>query len=269
VRIRGYRTIANLELARGRPRAASAALAELGKLAPAVGIQVSALTLLNPGFPLPRSVSGSLGRKLTLWQPGTAGDSVRRDYLLGLLASRAGDNAAAISRAERLETRAAGRAGLYSSRERTMRQDLALSIRADLAWRAGQFSRALTLLEHRHPDVWYPPEMDVVENELVQLEYPFLNQAYERWMQAELLSRLGRRAEALDWYAALGIYIGEEMAYLTPGRVRMGEIYQQLGDTTAAVEQYARAVRLWSDCDPELRPLVNDLRGRLALLQRR
>jgi len=45
------------------------------------------------------------------------------------------------------------------------------------------------------------------------------------------------------------------MECLTPNRVRMGEIYQQIGDTAAAVEQYARVVRLWSDCDPELRRL--------------
>jgi tetratricopeptide (TPR) repeat protein len=203
-----------------------------------------------------------------MWEPVTAGDSVRRDYLLGLLASRVGDDTAAIAFAGRLEKKAE-RAALDSPKEQTMSGDLALSVRADLAWRAGRQLDAMNLLQRRHPNVWYPPEMDVIESELVQLEFPFLNQAYERWMQAELLSRSGRASEALDWYAGLGIYVGEEMAYLTPSRVRMGEIYQQLGDTAAAVEQYARAVRLWSDCDPELRPLVNEVRGRLARLRRR
>jgi hypothetical protein len=57
------------------------------------------------------------------------------------------------------------------------------------------------------------------------------------------------------------------MAYLPPSRVRMGEIYQQLGDTAGAVEQYARVVRLWSNCEPELRPWLNEIQRKLARLR--
>jgi len=266
VRIRGYRTIANLELARGRPRAAAASLAKLERLVPSVGVQVGALTLLNPGFPLSRPSADLLRRKLGGWEPETPSDSARRDYLLGLLASRAGDDTAASVLAQRLEERANRPAAPESGKARTMWRDLALSIRADLAWRANKFSQALDLLQRRHPSVWSPPEMDGVDNEQVELEYPFLDQAFERWMRADVLGRLGHRSEALDWYAGLGLYLGEELAYLPGSRLRMGEIYQQLGDTTAAVEQYARVVRLWSNCDPELRPLVSDVRERLAML---
>jgi tetratricopeptide (TPR) repeat protein len=266
LRARGYRVTGNLELARGRPRAASAALAKLEQLDPSAGIQVGALTLLNPSFPISRSVAETLRTKLSTWTPPTRPDSARQDYLLGLLASRVGDAATAMRLAQRLVSPAATRAARDSSRDRIRRQDLALSIRADVAWRAGQFSQALSLLEQRHPDVWYPPEMDLVDNERVELEYPFLNQAYERWMRAELLNQLGRSSEALDWYAALGIYPGEEMAYLVPSRLRMGEIYQQLADTAQAVEQYARVVKLWSNSEPELRPRLNQIRSRLAQL---
>ena len=147
-----------------------------------------------------------------------------------------------------------------------MSQDLALTIHADLAWRAGRHLLALDLLGQRHPDVWYPPEMELVDDEVVQLEYPFLNQAYERWMQAELLARVGRSSEALDWYAGLGLYPGEEMGYLTHSRLRMAEIYDQMGESRRAMEQYSRVARLWADCDPELRPLRNEIRRRIARL---
>jgi serine/threonine-protein kinase len=269
VRVRGYRTIANLELARGRPAAASATLAQLERLVPVVGIQVGALTLLNPAFPLSRSVADKWRLKLHAWTPESPADSARQDYLLGLLEGGEGNDAAAIELAERLESRAQAKAAGESPRDRTMRQDFALSIRATLAWRSGRLSDALTLLGRRHPGIWYPPEMDLVSSELVQLEYPFLNQAYERWMQAELLNGLGRNAEAMDWYAGLGMYIGEEMAYLPMSRLRMGEIYEKVGDTAAAIEQYARVLRLWSECDPELRPQMNDVRGRLSRLEAR
>jgi hypothetical protein len=42
-----------------------------------------------------------------------------------------------------------------------------------------------------------------------------------------------------------------------------------VGDTAAAIEQYARVMRLWSECDPELRPQMNDVRGRLSRLEAR
>ena len=174
----------------------------------------------------------------------------------------------AMRSAERLESSAAPRRDWHASREMTRRRDLAVSIRASLAWRAGRFSETLALLERRHPHVWSPPEMHFVDNESMQPEYPLLNQAYERWLHAEVLRQLGRNTEAIDWYAALGFYSGEELAYLPASRLRMGDIYRQLGDTAAAVEQYRRVVRLWSEGDPELRPLLNEVRGKLGALER-
>ena len=219
---RGYRTIANLELVRGRPRAASAALAQLERLMPSHGKQVGTLILLNPFFPMPTKQADTLRVALAAWVPQHQHDSTRRLYLLGLLAARVRDTAAALRYANELESGAAPPGTQRPLRVRRTMHDMALTVRADLAWRAGQASLALELLERRHPDLWYPPEMDLTDSEELELEYPFLNQAYERWMRAELLAQLNRRPEALNWYAGLGLYPDEEMAYLAPARLRAG-----------------------------------------------
>ena len=48
---------------------------------------------------------------------------------------------------------------------------------------------------------------------------------------------------------------------------RSGEIYENLGEMDKAVENYRRFIEYWKDCDPELRPMVEDAQARLALLQ--
>jgi serine/threonine-protein kinase len=268
LRARGYRFIANLELARGRTGAAAAVLAQLEKLAPDAGIQVTTLMLLNPSLPTGRVSAETMRTRLGAWAPTSRSDSLRRDYLLGLLAARLGDAAAAIRLADRLEADVRRGAASAPAEERLIRRDLALTIRADLAWRSHRPSLALSLLERRHPEAWDPLWMDLVDKESVQLEYPFRNQAYERWMRAELLNQLGRSAEALNWYAGLGLYPGEELAYLTHSRLRMGEIYERLGETSLAAEHYRRVLRLWAECESDLRPRVGEIQGRVARLGR-
>jgi serine/threonine-protein kinase len=266
LRARGYRFIANLELARGRIQPATAALTQLENLAPDAGIQVSTLMLLNPSLPAASVSAEKLRSRLSAWAPRSRSDSLRQDYLLGLLASRLGDSATAIRLADRLEAGVGSGTASDPAEERFIRRDLALTIRADLAWRSDRPSLALSLLERRHPDAWDPLWMDLVDKESIQLEYPFRNQAYERWMRAELLNQLGRSAEALNWYAGLGLYPGEELAYLAYSRLRMGEIYEGLGETSLAAEHYKRVMRLWADCEPELRPTVTEIQGRVARL---
>jgi len=47
---------------------------------------------------------------------------------------------------------------------------------------------------------------------------------------------------------------------------RLGELYEQRGDTDKAVEYYNEFVELWKDADPELQPQVEDVRERIAKL---
>jgi tetratricopeptide (TPR) repeat protein len=51
---------------------------------------------------------------------------------------------------------------------------------------------------------------------------------------------------------------------LAPTYKRLGELYEARGDRTKAREYYGRFVDLWKDADPELQPMVRDVRARLA-----
>ena len=82
-----------------------------------------------------------------------------------------------------------------------------------------------------------------------------------RFLRAELLHAAGRHAEALGWYESLEGRWGDP--YLGISYLRRGEVYEELGDPARAVEFYNRFLKLWSDCDPELQPLVEE--GRLRL----
>jgi hypothetical protein len=43
----------------------------------------------------------------------------------------------------------------------------------------------------------------------------------------------------------------------------MAEIYEQRGERRQAAPHYTRFTELWLDADPQLRPLVQDVRQRL------
>ena len=47
---------------------------------------------------------------------------------------------------------------------------------------------------------------------------------------------------------------------------RLGELYEARGDRTKALDYYSRFVDLWKDADPELQPVVRDVRSRIARL---
>jgi eukaryotic-like serine/threonine-protein kinase len=55
-------------------------------------------------------------------------------------------------------------------------------------------------------------------------------------------------------------------AYLGPVLLRLGDLYEETGDTDRAVEAYVGLVELWRDADPVLRPQVDHARHRIAAL---
>jgi tetratricopeptide (TPR) repeat protein len=70
--------------------------------------------------------------------------------------------------------------------------------------------------------------------------------AYERYANGHALTAEGR---AFNLAAALR---------------RLGELYESQGAKDKAIEYYTRFVDLWKDADPELQPLVKDVRRHVA-----
>jgi len=58
----------------------------------------------------------------------------------------------------------------------------------------------------------------------------------------------------------------EDARHLAAALKRVGELYEERGNRTKALECYGRFVDLWKDADPELQPVVKDVRARIARL---
>jgi tetratricopeptide (TPR) repeat protein len=90
---------------------------------------------------------------------------------------------------------------------------------------------------------------------------PFYLKEYDGFIRAELLNTLGRDGEALRAYRNIADQLFHSGA---PAHLRLAEIYERQGDRQKAREHYARFAGLWKDCNPELQPLVEEARRRMA-----
>ncbi len=83
--------------------------------------------------------------------------------------------------------------------------------------------------------------------------------------RAELLYQLGRFDEAERWFLTTTRHTAREFR---PRRFRrLGEIADRRGDRVKATAYLSNYIEMWSDCDPELRPQVDEARARLAALR--
>ena len=55
--------------------------------------------------------------------------------------------------------------------------------------------------------------------------------------------------------------------YLAPRMRRLGQIEERRGNKQKAIAYYERFVELWRDCDPELRPQVDEATARLSAMR--
>ena len=62
------------------------------------------------------------------------------------------------------------------------------------------------------------------------------------------------------------LYSNEDPALYPVILRRLGDLYEQRGDRAAAIEWYSRFVDLWHDADPDLQPVVREIRDRIARL---
>ena len=143
-----------------------------------------------------------------------------------------------------------------SPEARGLARDWVQSLRAQVSWHKGSPEEALKLLEQAPMEMWRG------------FSSGFLFRVHERYLRAELLRAVGRDDEALGWYAGLGEISTVELPYLAPSYFRRAEIYESMGEREKAIHHYSRFIELWEDCDPELRPMVEDAQRRIeALLQ--
>ena len=159
---------------------------------------------------------------------------------LGLAAARRGDAVAAGAYADAVAALPA------VDRVPSLTADLAASVRAHAAARAGRPGAALRLLESA------PVRAPMAYAD----DSPLYARAHDRFLRAELLLAAGRPREALGWYASFGGDSFFDLPYLAPAQRRLGEIYLRLGDAARARAHLQRFTALWAEADPVLQPQV-------------
>ena len=89
----------------------------------------------------------------------------------------------------------------------------------------------------------------------------FYLKEYQWFIRTELLHTLGA-----GWKSSPGLpeHCRPDLPQRGSGPLRLAEIYERQGERQKAREHYARFAELWKDCDPELRPLVEEARRRMA-----
>jgi tetratricopeptide (TPR) repeat protein len=229
--------LAVLELSQGRWNAARRQLESAEPIVPGGATVRRALMAIASWLPVNEGELTGIREAVVRWDADT--NRPGQTYLLGELSARLGDREAVLQLADELERLDPVR-GLG-----TVFQDMALALRARAAWMGGDAVTALDSLESATMDIAVHADASTLYG-LGEM----------RWLRAELLSRLGREEEALRWYATLAERAFVHLIYLAPSHLRRAEIYERLGQPGKAAEHYARSLELWSDCDPELEPLV-------------
>jgi tetratricopeptide (TPR) repeat protein len=256
--------LAQLELAQGRWRSAQTQLTAAEQLRPDIAGEQRALMMAAPFIDRPRSELEAARAEVadTSAEPRPSDYVVLaplngihkhvRAYLTGVLDARLGEAEKAMRSAATLDSLAlvAGE----GSEARGFAHALALNVRAHVSLSQGRRQEALTGFDRGR--------LTLVSEGLLLTAVGA--QTLERYLRGELLRELGREREALAWYAAAGQTQSDQLAYLAPAHLRQAEIFEKLGEKQKAAEHYRKFLQLWGECDPELRPMVEEARRRLA-----
>jgi tetratricopeptide (TPR) repeat protein len=252
-----YRRLALLHMGQGRWSEAKADLSRTSQ--PAARLRRAFYASLPFAGVIPAELE-AIRHELEVWDPAAdppppaspldaALTPHLRHWLLGLLDLRLGAASRAVARAAELDRLAVAPGATPVVRS------MGQTLRAASAAQQGRPAEALRMLE---------PVRGEVPASLLRLSYYAEEPA--RYLRAELLQRLGRDGEALEWLRYGFADTPTEPAYLAPLHLHQGEIYERLGERKKAAEQYERFLHLWQHCDPALQAVVGDARSRLARL---
>jgi len=122
---------------------------------------------------------------------------------------------------------------------------------AQIAFAEGRFQDAI-----RGYRTWYDEDSCAVCGLFL------LGRAYEKAGQPDSALAVYERAVTTPGY----LRAFEEDATLGPTYRRLAELYEERGQLDKARDYYGRFVDLWKDADPELQPIVRDVKQRLARL---
>ena len=256
----GHRLLAQTAAARGQWRTAQRELAAATPFDSTAALELRALLAVLPFLPVSRAELQDARVALERWV-ASADDSpdvihsrahlgmhpALRLYHLGLLSARLGDTAATLDYARRLER--AGDAALGGARSAPARETFAHSLRARVADAAGRPAEALAELERA---------------EWPRVASRFMDEALDRYYRADLLARLGRLDEARGWFRSIAQRATYELVYLAPSRLHLAQLAESQRDPRRAARRYRGFLAAWRDADPELVPIVQSARRRLA-----
>jgi len=268
----GYFVAAHLYLSVGQWRAAKAELDRyeaLGGVTPGFSaLTTRAILAALPFVPEPDSELEDLRSRLTsLERSGPS--SVAYPFLAGLLSARLDDPEAAERYAAEVEAYGAAPppdsewkpsifegGGVTPEQWVVLTRDLALQVRAAASWSEGRAAEALALLDGTDREQW-----QMLAGTTASTWHTHVN-----YLRAELLREIGREEEALLFYERFG-RMPRTRIYVALAHYRRAEIFERRGDVEAAARHYRRMTELWADCDPELRPMVEQVREHLAQLE--
>jgi class 3 adenylate cyclase/tetratricopeptide (TPR) repeat protein len=229
-------------------------------------LKFHALYATLPFLAVPDAELTALRTAVAQWDPaGGATDTnpdtlpagfnpIYREYLIGLLSVSLGEERTVREQIQRLS----GWQG--QTAQANVGRFLARHLEAHLARRSGRTAEALELLSATAVDLpGLPPSERAFS--------PFIWHSYERYIRAELLFEQGRLEEALEWYGVLTEGANWlNVIYAPMSHYRLGQIYEQLGEPDEAIEHYSTFIHFWQQCDPALRPMVDDAESRLQQL---
>jgi tetratricopeptide (TPR) repeat protein len=87
---------------------------------------------------------------------------------------------------------------------------------------------------------------------------PLLDRSLDRFLRAEMLSALGRDDEAIPLYRSFEWYTQYNRAYAALAHLALGRIAERGGRLDDARRHYERVMFLYTEADPEVRPILDE-----------